>query len=207
MNLINVKASKGCLVLFFIPFICIGLISMFYSINKGYEGYSSRDWERTRANVEKVDFEIRTSSGRNSGTSYLVNIKYNYLINNKRYTNDKVSFGYGANNTDNHSQIYRVLEAAKTIVVYVNPKDPNEAVIVPGINNSIKGIFVFAIMWNSCVLVLSVFFLGNIKTDNKWLGTLLIFFVMIIWAIGFGILTTKLFNIQIEKKIEVVEKN
>jgi drug/metabolite transporter (DMT)-like permease len=61
-------------------------------------------------------------------------------------------------------------------------------------------------MWNSLVIVLSVLFLGNIKTDNKWLGIVLISFVGLIWAIGFGILTTKSFNVQIEKKIEVVEK-
>lgn len=204
MNLINVKAGKGCLVLFFIPFVCIGLISLFYSINKGYQGYASKDWERTSANVEKVDFEIRTSSGRNSGTSYLVNIKYNYLINNKRYTNDRISFGYGANNTDNHSQIYRVLEDAKTIVVYVNPKDPTDAVIVPGINNSILMIFVVSIMWNIAVLFFCAAFLGNGK--NKKTVSILFAFTGFIWIIGFVILMTKSFNIQIEKKIEVVEK-
>jgi hypothetical protein len=68
------------------------------------------------------------------------------------------------------------------------------------------GIFIATIMWNSLVIVLSVLFLGNIKTDNKWLGIVLISFVGLIWAIGFGILTTKSFNVQKEKKIEVVEK-
>lgn len=206
MNLGSLIKGKGCLVLFLIPFICMGLIGLFYSINKMYEGYTCRDWGRIIANVEKVDFVIKKSSGRNSGTSYLVNVKYNYLINNKKYSSDRVSFGYGANNTDNHHQIFDVLKGAKRIVVYVNPEDSAEAVVVPGINNSIMGIFIATIMWNSLVIVLSVLFLGNIKTDNKWLGIVLISFVGLIWAIGFGILTTKSFNVQIEKKIEVVEK-
>ena len=204
MNLINIKAGKGCLVLFLLPFICIGALGFCYSTIKAYQGHKCKDWERIIANVEKVDFVIKKSSGRNSGTSYLVNVKYNYLIKNKKYSSNRVSFGYGANNTDNHHQIFDVLEDAKKIMVYVNPEDFKEAVVVPGINNSILMIFVVSIMWNIAVLFFCAAFLGNGK--NKKTVSILFAFTGFIWIIGFVILMTKSFNIQIEKKIEVVER-
>lgn len=186
--------------LFFLPFILIGFFALYFSIKNVLESTNCSNWEKTMAYVDEVGFLVDNEDG---VTTYNVKLHYHYFKNNMYYNGNRIAFGYNFNNTDNHRELYDVLKGAKKIVVFTNPENPADAVVVPGMNNSIKGNLIFAGLWNSFLLLFYVFIFSE-NSRKVLIGTFL--GLLIIWIAGFVLLSKKEFNIHIENKIEVIEK-
>ena len=127
------RAMKGKIVLFLfaLPFAGIGAW-MLYSIGSNlYDASRMQSWHAVSAELSSAGY--RTRSGDDSNT-YEAFAHYTYSFNGRDYAGTRVGLSGGADNIgDYHQKLGNRLSAAKNrgeqIHVYVNPKNPAEAVI------------------------------------------------------------------------------
>lgn len=85
-------------------------------------------------------------------------IKYEYVYNNKTYTGSSLFPNYtgSADNIkfDCNTTLFEKLETAKRVTAYINPKDPNEAFLIPNEsgNSGKKAIKGFLLLLLSCIV-------------------------------------------------------
>lgn len=180
--------------------ICLAILVL--SCYQIFKAEKTKSWRQAQANVKKVDYKTHDyhSSGRNSVTTYETLVTYEYWINSKKHIGNKIAIGYSISNVEEHDAVFATLDNAKKIVIYVNPDNAEEAVIVTGINNSIIFFLEFAIFFNS------VFFLAILgQSFPKYLN----FIRVLVWLIIIGVIYTILahtFNIELSDKIKVIEQ-
>ena len=90
-------------------------------------------------------------------------------------------------------------------MVYVNPNDENESVIVSGINNSIFRNLIYTLMW--CTFI-SLFISPKSLKQNSMLEPFLkiyYFIVLILWIIGIFPFLTKSLNYNVKENIKIIE--
>lgn len=198
---LNKIKGYGCIGLFFLPFVLVGIWTLFYSLINIYNSQRTEYWTKVPATIEHVELEYDSDS--DGGGTYEVHIGYKYIINDKQYFGNKIAYGYGGNNTEDHSALFNKLENSKKIAVFVNPKDNSNVIIIKGINNSIIGLLIFSIMWNS---LLSIFIIPLfLKEDSKFSFKHISISVITIWIIGISLLVSDSIKIPFEDKIEVIE--
>ncbi|MBC5863711.1 DUF3592 domain-containing protein [Flavobacterium turcicum] len=181
-----------------IPFLGIGLMALFFSLKNIIKIQEAKDWTQTAANVEQVSIDSRKNS--KGSESHELIIKYTYIINSKKYSGGNLAFGYSMNNFEDHQDLFRKLQESKKIMVYVNPNDKNESVIIPNINGSIVFVLIFSILWNATMIgSLLTLLYENIK---KYIQVLLI----LIWLGGIYLLLSGATNIDMESSVVVLEK-
>jgi hypothetical protein len=192
----------GCLGLFFLPFVLVGIWILGYSLNNIYNSQKTGDWIKVPATVAhiKLDYDNDTDGG---DGIYEVKIGYKYKIGNKEYLGDKIAFGYTASNGKEHVALFSKLENAKKISVFVNPEENSDAIIIKGINNSIIGVLIFSIIWNSSIsfFLIPLFLKKGAKFNVKY--AFIAFAV--IWITGFYLFFSDSIKIRSEDKIEVIE--
>ncbi|MFH7036906.1 DUF3592 domain-containing protein [Flavobacterium plurextorum] len=192
--------------MFIIPFLLIGLGTLSFSSYNIFKALQAKGWTPVSANIEKTDI----TSHSNKGTvSHEVIVRYLYVIEGKKYSGKRIAFGYGMNNIDDHDGLYSKLENSKKVLVYVNPSNNEESVIVPGMNDSITGLLIFTILWNSFIVVLGIlpFVIKGVDENNepRFTAKEATWIIFIIWIAGFAILFSNCFHIDIESKINVLE--
>ncbi|WP_324023675.1 DUF3592 domain-containing protein [Maribacter sp. BPC-D8] len=192
--------GRGCLIIFLSPFVIIGLVTLCLSIFNLYNSKKTNSWAKTNAEVQSLEFDHENYDG---ASSYRVKITYEYIIDNVKYQNNKIAYGYGMNGVDDHHNLYLKLKDAKKIVAYINPNNNSDSILIKGLNGSILGLLLFSIMWNAGVSIFLVPIL--MKSNSKLLFKKLIVIVFIIWSIGIILIVTKSIQIPLEKKIEVIE--
>lgn len=207
MSFRNFIIGWGCGLVFILPFLLIGLGCLSFSLYYIFKTEQAKGWIQIPANVQKIDIDSHSNKGT---VSYEVIAKYFYTIEGKKYSGDRIAFGYGMNNIDDHDGLFSRLQSSKRIIIYVNPNDKQESVIVPGMNDSIVGLLIFSILWNSFIVALGIvpLFVKGVDRNNKPKytsreATLIIAFV---WGIGIILLLSKCLHIDIESKINVIEE-
>ncbi len=142
------KAGAGCLTAFGAVFFLAGVGIFLWGLVSIYDAYEARGWQPVEATITHVEQVI--SRGDDS-TTYGVKGSFNYEYQGKRYSSNKLNFYTGTDNIGDYQQdFYRELQQVKnsnlTITAYVNPDNPNEAVIDKSIRWSMLGfqsIFLF----------------------------------------------------------------
>lgn len=197
----NKIKGYGCFGLFLLPFVLVGVWTLFYSLYNIYNSQKTADWSKVTAIVEDIKLDYNSDS--DGGGTYVVHIRYKYKVHNKEYLGDKIAFGYGGNDTEEHDLLFSRLENAKKIVVFVDPNNNSDAIIIRGINNSIIGVLIFSLMWNSLIsiFVIPIFLKENSKFKFKYLLAA----IVIIWIIGIALLGSDSTKIPFGEKIEVLE--
>lgn len=144
----------------------VGLGTLLFSSYSIFKTEQAKGWIPVSANIEKTDI----TSHSNKGTvSHEVIVRYLYVIEGKKYSGNRIAFGYGMNNIDDHDGLYSKLENSKKVLVYVNPSNNEESVIVPGMNDSITGLLIFTILWNSFIVVFGIlpFVIKGVDKNNE----------------------------------------
>ncbi|CAH0334663.1 hypothetical protein FVB9288_00258 [Flavobacterium sp. CECT 9288] len=198
MRIKELVVKNGWKSLLIIPFLGIGLMTLFFSLKDIIKIQEAKDWTQTAANVEQVYIDSTKTS---KGTElYELIVKYSYVFNSKKYLGWNLAFGYSMNNFEDHQDLFRKLRESKKIMVYVNPNDKNESVIIPNINGSIVFVLIFSILWNATMMgSLLTLLYENIK---KYIQVLLI----LIWLGGIYLLLSGATNIDMESSVVVLEK-
>jgi hypothetical protein len=138
---------NGCLMLFALPFAAVGVGALVWS------GWTLLDWRDAAswvpASAEIVTLELEEHNDDDGGSTYETTATYRYDYGGTRYTGTRVAIDTGADNIGGFQQrlyydLRKALDSGTTVTVYVDPDDPNSAVLNrqlrPGLF-AMKGLF------------------------------------------------------------------
>ena len=117
--------------LFALPFLGVG-IWMGYSAGANLaDAWQMKQWVPVQATLLRAGYETHPGDDSNTYEAYA---EYTYDVGGRQYTNDRVAIAGGADNIgDYHTDMGRHLSATRSrgesIVVYVDPDEPSEAII------------------------------------------------------------------------------
>lgn len=123
--------GKIVLFLFALPFLGIGVWMLISIGGNLIDASRMQSWQLVSAQLSSAGY--RSRSGDNSDT-YEAFAHYTYSVGGQQYAGTRVGISGGADNIgDYHQKLGNRLSAAKNrgeqIQIYVNPDDPNEAII------------------------------------------------------------------------------
>jgi len=92
----------------------------------------TRNWEPADGIVENS--YVSTSTGGEGGTTYCLHVDYQYTVDGRTYSGDRISYSadnscnsWSANSDEDYPE-------GKEITVYYDPSNPSESVILPGLS-------------------------------------------------------------------------
>jgi len=123
--------SKVFLTLFSLPFLCVGLWMLYSVSSNALDASQMQHWDRTPAQV--ISGGYKTNHGDDS-TTYTAYGTFRYIYQGREYTSERVAISGGGDNIGDFQQelgnrLSRAADNKKPIDVYVNPKDPTEAIV------------------------------------------------------------------------------
>ena len=152
--------SKIFMLLFALPFFGVG-VWMTYSIGSNFiDAWQMQGWQPVRAQLSSAGYE--THSGDDSDT-YEAYARYHFNYNGQVYYGDRVGLSSGADNigdyqTDMGGRLSRAMSRGDSIVVFVNPADPTESIIDPGVRWGLVGFkSIFLLVFGGVGLGLIIF--------------------------------------------------
>jgi hypothetical protein len=161
--MIAAKKKSIFVVIVFSPFILFGLGMFLFPCYLIIKSIQAKSWIPTPAAIELVDFHTDETTDAVQEKTF----QYTYFIENKKYVGSKISFGLGRSEVENDYQLFNKLNEAKKIVVYVNPNNHSESVVVRGLAATYPGLLIGSFMWNSLVAIFVVpVFFENVKDEN-----------------------------------------
>jgi hypothetical protein len=129
----RVNPARGGLILglFFSVFLVMGLLFLWMMFLKpALQIWQARAWPATPCRV--ISSEVRTHSD-SDGSTYSVEILYEYEVDGRVYRSDRYRFLSGSSSgRAAKAAIVARFPPAKQAICYVNPGDPNDAVIERG---------------------------------------------------------------------------
>ncbi len=185
--------AVGC----FLPFLLVAIAAIIYTTNSFYKSQISKNWKPTEATILKTG--MKTSQNTRSGhPSLRATALYTYKFDGTIYQNDQVTFDAGMDNYEQSSSIHRTLYHAKKILIYVNPNNPHEAIVIKGLTNSLLLTILFLFLY-LCItyglyqfIIKSMFPVGFIA-------------FIIVAGLGLFVFGTNLIKVDMKNKITVLE--
>jgi len=191
-------AGIGCITLIILPFLLIGIGTLYISLSNLYFQIKTNDWVPVEAQIEDIKL-ISTPHDDGAGYSYETKCTYTYIYENKNHTNNIISIGYGNNNnnnTENHQELYEILKYTNILTAYINPDKPNDSTLAKGINSTTTSLLIFSILWNGFILVF--------YKANQYKKIVPIFALIFIG--GLIIIISGISHTDFKEKINVIDK-
>ena len=122
----NSAAGKGCATLFFSVFAVMGLVFTVFMLKAGFDTVRTYFWDKT-------DCTIQTSSVREDGGSFKLDISYSYRAGGRWFTGTRLSAGMqpGMNGEDAQRVSQRYAPGSGATCHY-NPSSPQDSVLERG---------------------------------------------------------------------------
>ena len=147
-------------VIFIVAIVGFGLTMLHLIVNRiGYQTNAVRSFVPVEAKVLGKNFKAWTRPD-SSGTFYEFTVTYEYEVNGRRFTCDKVGplgGGFGLKRSKNLYYSYRKGQLVKA---YYNPENPNQAFLIPHIDS---GLYVFLLI---LVAILCLVIIGYFEAEN-----------------------------------------
>ena len=181
------------LTLFLSLFVGIGIFFARRVIRRIHKIEEAKNWAPTEARILHVEME-------DDGDTQEIHLKYEYEFRGIRYEQTQIGFG-----NEVSYNVYDKLKPAKKIIVYVNPRTPQEAVVIRGLTSTLMGSIRFVLVWN-------LFLVANgIIWALHGLGIKHLYMPVTIGGIGVLILLTTFFPIfgatRPEKQVVVLAQD
>ncbi len=130
------KAGAGCLGLFGGVFALAGLIPGGMGMLMLFNAWQASSWLPTPATLTQLQLE--TSRSDDGGDTYSLRGRFSYEYDGQRFVSDRLDFSVGSDNIgsyhlDNYSQLQPRLNVTDGVTAYVNPDQPDEAVLLRGV--------------------------------------------------------------------------
>lgn len=140
------KTATGCLSIFGSVFLLLGILTGILASRELLQAWQVQKWVPTSGTL--LDISIDTSNSRGSEL-YKLRGRYRYRFAGEAFESEQIDFARGHDNVgDYHQEQYKklqpLLNQAEALKVFVNPDDPDEAVVVR------------ALRWGAIVLLGSV---------------------------------------------------
>lgn len=129
------KASRGCLGVFFGVFLVVGTLFFYwFTLEPIGQALAARKWQPTPCTITSSRVESHSSD---DGTTYSIEIEFDYEVDGKRYHSDRYSFvSFSSSGRKGKKKVVAAHPVGSEQTCYVNPSDPSEAVINPRISGS-----------------------------------------------------------------------
>ncbi len=132
----NQVQGRGCLAVFFLIFaIAGGAMLYFFTIRPLWGVAASGDWMETPCVV--LSSEVGVHDG-DDGDTYSIDIRYEYTVGGRKYVGDRYSFmsGFSSSGRSGKAAVVRQYPAGAQRVCYVDPDNPESAVLNRGLTAS-----------------------------------------------------------------------
>ncbi len=138
------KGGWVALLLFYFAFGCGILI---FALWEAHLAWQSRSWPRVAGVVKSAKL---VEIDNHDGSSYKAEIRYEFRLDGRIYTGDRVRSYTGTGFLSNAQVDLRKYRAGSKVTVYYNPRDPSNCRLEPGLHSSnlflpLVGLFVTAI--------------------------------------------------------------
>ena len=122
------RLGSGCLIVFGAVFFIAGMVPGFFAVASVIDWYEAQDWTPVDARISAADLERGDDTWR-------VTARYHYRFNGVEYDGDRVAFHGGSDNIGDfhrttHARLQEHLRNKRPLTVYVDPRNPADAVIV-----------------------------------------------------------------------------
>ncbi|MFK8005024.1 MAG: DUF3592 domain-containing protein [Saprospiraceae bacterium] len=172
--------------MFILPGLIIGLFSTFKTIQV-------QSWVEVEATIDSTFYQSKSFSKthkigkrrkRKSYTKTQARAKYTYRYEGKTYQADKIALWQGYSKDEQRNKgLKKMLEKANTVQAYVNPNDPQEAILVRSIHNGILFGYISAF---SCFFVFGAFGGLIMKYPSFKFGVICLVLIVLLYAWYFG---------------------
>jgi hypothetical protein len=127
-------AAMGC---FFSLFLLVGAVLFFFIfIRPVQQIVAAGSWDEAQCVI--LSSSVASHRGSKGGTTYSIEVEYEYWVDDRRYTSDRYSFAVGSTSGyEGKRKVVEDLPAGKRTVCYVNPSDPADAVLERGMTAQI----------------------------------------------------------------------
>jgi hypothetical protein len=127
-NAVSTPKALGCLVGFFAIFFFAGLGTSLFFIRPALKNIAARSWPEVPCVVLSSD--VRSHSGSKGGSTYSVDILYQYEIGGRSYRSNQFHFmGGSSGGYEAKAAVVAQNPPGTRRVCYVNPADPTDAVL------------------------------------------------------------------------------
>lgn len=113
-------------------------INIHFSVPMTEEAKASESWPTSMGTITNSEVNQSVDDGT---TMYSAEINYQFIVENKSYTGNKISLASGGTSTSSLSEIKKDLQKypiGKEVTVYYDPELPNNAVLIPGADTFTK---------------------------------------------------------------------
>lgn len=123
--------KNGLPLLFFGLFTLVGgLVLYFVTIRPLMLYLDARSWPETPCEVVSSSVGSHTSSGKNSSTTYSIDIVYRYTVAGREYLSDRYELmDASSSGRPRKAAVVKRYPAGSKAMCYVNPEDPTEAML------------------------------------------------------------------------------
>ena len=157
------------LALFALPFAAVGAWMSWSVGNTLYSAWQMSGWPTTEAYLSSGGYE--THSG--DSLTYEAYAEYTYTWDGRTYRGNRVGIGSGADNIGDYQQdtgrtLQRAASNGRPVTVYVNPEDPAESILDPGVRWALVGFkMIFVVVFGGVGIGLLVaVFMAKSKKDS-----------------------------------------
>lgn len=151
--------------IFIVTIAGFGLAILHMMVNRiGYQTDAVKSFVPVEAKVLGKNFKAWTRPD-SSGTFYEFTVTYEYEVNGRRFTCDKVGPLGGGFGLKRSKSLYFAYRKGQLVKAYYNPENPNQAFLIPHINSRIY--FSLLILVASLCLVIIGYFEAENYTRNK----------------------------------------
>ncbi len=151
-NLTKNGKGRGCLILFGLIFFVAGLVPGWIGYSMISQSIQARSWTPVEATILSTNLDSSTDD--EGSTTYSVSGRFSYRWQGRTLTHDQVSFDAGSDNIGSfHQDAYSTLSEAKqagqTLTAWVDPDNPERAVIFRDIRwGMVLFLFMFTLVFS-----------------------------------------------------------
>lgn len=119
------------LMLFALPFAGAGTFVGYLAASTVHTWWRAQSWQEVPARILSTDLDVNRGD---DSTTYRVRAEYVYEYGGRAYTSERVAAGIGSDNIgsfhqDKHRELRRYVESEQPFRAFVNPSDPDEALL------------------------------------------------------------------------------
>ena len=104
----------------------------FKGITNCLKAHNSKRWDAITCKI--VQSKIVEEKDSDGDLMFEAMVKYQYVYNGNQYIGDKIYFGYASSSEkEGSTRLATSLPEGKEVVAYINPKNPQDAILIPGI--------------------------------------------------------------------------
>lgn len=158
----------------------LGLFLLGRSLQNARKSTQAATWPTVPATITHLELmEISDIDG----TSYHVDVEYNYRINRFPHEGSRIAFGYSGTFVRHvHDEIYRKLKEAQVVFVRYDPSDPSMSCLSFGVNRGIQ----LTLWWGVFLLSLISFsgfrrFVSKDRGGYTFLVALVVEVILFVW--------------------------